>query len=119
MVTRNDLNVVSTWVDDSDNTTWANVEYKGERFVLTSQNVTDDVLARIQEEDPYLGLLFLLGVPRYDCAVFRGDSDWHIKGECDESCSQGVCTKRISQARDMDEPSIDISFNLLLDYLNS
>lgn len=118
-VTRDDLNVVSTRLEEIDNTTWANVEYKGERYILTSQNVTDEVLENMRKEDPMLAMMFLFGLPRFDCAVFRGDENWVIKGECDESCAQGVCTKRISQARDMDEPSIDISFNLLLDYLNS
>lgn len=117
-VTKEDLNITKEWIEEYDNTTWANVEYKGERYILTSQNVTDDVLDKIKEEDPYLALMFLLGVPRFDCAVFRGDDSWKIKGECDETCSQGVCTKRISQARPL-EPSIDISFNLLLEYLNS
>lgn len=117
-VTRDDLNVVSTRLEEIDNTTWANVEYNGERYILTSQNVTDEVLDRMADEDPYLSLMFLFGVPRFECAVFRGDENWVIKGECDENCKNGVCNKRIAQAKP-EEPTIDISFNLLLDYLNA
>lgn len=118
MVTLQDLNVVDVHLEKIDNTTWANVEYKGERYILTSQNVTDEVMDRMAEEDPIFAMMFLFGLPRFDCAVFRGDENWVIKGECDETCGQGVCTKRIAQARP-DDPTIDVSFNLLLDYLNS
>lgn len=117
-VTRDDLNVVSTRLEEIDNTTWANVEYKGERYILTSQNVTDEVLDKMSQEDPMLAMMFLFGLPRFDCAVFRGDENWIIKGKCDETCAQGVCTKRIAQAKPL-EPSIDVSFDLLLDYLNA
>ena len=118
MVTREDLKIVDVRVESIDNTTWANVEYKGERYILTSQNVTDEVLDKMADEDPMLAMMFLFGLPRFDCAVFRGDENWVIKGECDDTCAQGVCTKRIAQARPV-EPSIEISYNLLLDYLNS
>lgn len=118
MVTRDDLKIVDVRVESIDNTTWANVEYKGDRYILTSQNVTDEVLDKMADEDPMLAMMFLFGLPRFDCAVFRGDENWIIKGECDDTCAQGVCTKRIAQARPV-EPSIDVSYNLLLDYLNS
>jgi len=118
MVTRDDLKIVDVRVESIDNTTWAHVEYKGDRYILTSQNVTDEVLDRMADEDPMLAMMFLFGLPRFDCAVFRGDENWVIKGECDDTCAQGVCTKRIAQARPAD-PSIDVSYNLLLDYLNS
>jgi len=118
MVTKDDLKIVNSFVEELDNTTWAFVEYNGDRYILTSQNVTDEVLDKIRNEDPYLGLLFQLGLARYDCAVFRGDKDWVIKGKCDDSCAQGICTKRIAQARP-ENPSIDVCYNLLIDYLNS
>lgn len=118
MVTRDDLNVVRTYVEDLDNTTWAFVEYKGDRYILTAQNVTDEVLDKIRDEDPYLGLMFQLGLARYDCAVFRGDKDWVIKGTCNDECSKGICTKRIAQSR-AENPTIDTCYNLLIDYLNS
>ena len=118
MVTRDDLKIVDVRVESIDNTTWANVEYNGERYILTAQNVTDEVLDKMADEDPMLAMMFLFGLPRFDCAVFRGDENWVIKGECDDTCAQGVCTKRIAQARPV-EPSIEISYNLLLDYLNS
>lgn len=117
-VTRDDLNVVSTRLEEIDNTTWANVEYKGERYILTSQNVTDEVLDKMSVEDPMLAMMFLFGLPRFDCAVFRGDENWIIKGECTEECASGVCTRRIAQAKTL-EPSIEVSFGLLLDYLNA
>ena len=118
IVTRDDLKVVRTWKEEIDNTDWANVEYNGQRYILTSQNVTDEVLDKMSVEDPMLAMMFLFGLPRFDCAVFRGDDNWIIEGECTEECAQGVCTKRIAQAKPL-EPSLDISFDLLLGYLNA
>lgn len=119
MITKQDLNVVKTYVEEIDNTTWALVEFNKDRYILTSTNVTDKVLDDMQEKDPYLSLMHILGLPRFECAVFRGDKDWHIVGKCDDTCSNGICTKRIAQAKDVQNPTIDISFNLLIDYLNS
>jgi hypothetical protein len=118
MVSMADLKVVDVRVEEIDNTTWANVEYNGNRYILTATNVTDDVMDRMAQEDPMLAMMFLFGLPRFDCAVFRGDENWTIVGECNDECAKGVCTKRIAQAKPL-EPTIEISYNLLLDYLNS
>lgn len=118
MVTRDDLKVVETVLEKIDNTVWAYVEYKGSRYILTSQNVTDEVLDKMRDEDPHLSLLFQMGLTRQECAVFRGDEYWHIKGTCNDECSKGICTKRIAQSKP-ENPTIDDAFNLLLDYLNS
>jgi hypothetical protein len=120
MITRNDLKIVDTYVEPSDNTVYAHVEHDGVRYILTSTNVTDDVLEDIFETDPISGLYFSLDLlPRKDNGVFYGDENWHIKGECSEECEKsGVCTKRIASDRTQEEPTIDHSFSMLLRFLN-
>lgn len=120
MITRDDLKIVDQYTEDVDNTIWMHVEYDGQRYILTATDVTDEVLDDMHEKDVFAAVGYMMEFyPRFDHGVFRGDENWKIKGECDDRCADGVCTKRIASDQDTRPVSIDHSINMLLRFLNN
>lgn len=119
MITRNDLKIVDTYVEGSDETVWAHVEHDNKRYILTSTNVTDEVLERCFEKDPMVALFLETGmIPRKDNGVFRGDETWNIIGECGEACASGICSKRLA-SDSPEHPTIEHAIDMLLRFLNN
>lgn len=119
MISMDDLKIVDQYVDDVDNTVWAHVEFGDKRYILTSTNVTDDVLDRMTNLDIMSAAFYGIGLfPRKDNAVFYGDENWNIAGECGPKCEEGICTKRIAEDH-IDNPTIQHSFDMLLRFLNN
>ena len=119
MITRKDLKIVDTYMEGSDNTVWAHVEYDGQRYILTSTNVTDEVLNQMEESDPLSAMFTHMGLlPRRDNGVFRGDVNWQIVGECGPQCESGLCTKRLA-SDSPESPTIEHAIDMLLRFLNN
>jgi hypothetical protein len=117
MVTREDLKTVSSHVEPTDLSEWRHVEYNGQRFILISTELTEDVIMNVMQEDPAFGF-FLMFQPEKDTAVFRADENWQIIGpECSEECAEGVCTRRV--ASNSKVADIELGYKMLLDYLNA
>lgn len=118
MVTRMDLSTVRMSVEPIDKSIWHYVEYKGERFILVATDVNDEDIQDIMTQDIEVGVLYLLNLlPRKDTAVFRGDSEWVIEGECDDNCHEGVCTRRLASNETVGD--IELAYQLLIGYLNA
>lgn len=117
VVTRLDLSTVETSVEPVDNSVWHNVEYKGDRYILVATNVTDDDIERMFHLDPITAIMYITGqFPKTDAAVFRGDENWNIVGECDETCKEGVCNRRVASSEVGD---IEQAYVMLIDFLNA
>lgn len=115
MITRQDLKTVEINVD-VDTTEWRHVEAPdGRKFLLSATSLTKEDVLKMH---PILAMTYL-SVPAYmvESVVYPSDDNWEIKGECNETCAQGICTRRVAQDRNVG--SIDTAYDLLLNYLNS
>lgn len=119
MVTREDVKTVSTDISDIDGSIWHYVEAKDQRFILVATDMNEDDIVRTMEFDILLGLALMTGqYPTADTAVFRGDKDWQIVGECGPECGEnGVCSRRVANRDGVGD--INLAYNMLLDYLNA
>lgn len=112
-VTRKDLRIVDTTADYLVQRDV--VEYDGNFYTVASCNMTN-----AQPED--LFLQFLFNLPDLETyvmpSVWDADTGEYVpKNECNESCSTGMCTKRIFS--DETTANIDLGYAALVDYLNA
>jgi hypothetical protein len=128
------------WVDPVDLAVWHFVEYNGDRYILVATNLDDELYKNtavsILQSDP-IGELLLQALPydermalvtesterlkaelpAHDTAVFRGDKDWGIVGECGPECSEGICTRRVASNETVGD--IELAYKMLIDFLNA
>lgn len=139
MVTREDLNTVDVWVDPVDSAEWRHVMYGDDRYLLVASDMKDsdyDRLAKhLMDSDPLAIIVLKMmeederssflkeqsdhlkhSLPPVDVAVFRGDENWEIQGECNDECASGFCKKRVASRFD---GNIDTAYAMLVDYLNA